>query len=146
MNSNLVRTILTSLGGFSALIPLLPGILGCVALATGSFDCTNSFVGPQFAVYLSIGLLIVTNLVKKFEGSTFFGSPADGFRTLTNWGAIAIMAASAIFGCVTDSVSGALSCSGTWLGPQWAGLIAAVLIGLNQVVKSLDGTTLTKPV
>jgi hypothetical protein len=68
------------------------------------------------------------------------------FRTLLTWAAIIIPAAAVVFGCSTDALTGAIDCSSSWLPPNYAVLASSGFLILNQVIKALDGTTLTKPV
>lgn len=64
MNSNLFRTIL------NALAVVIPGIvifLGCTSdPITSSVDCSNSWLGAQWAVGLGIFFVVLNLLVKAF--------------------------------------------------------------------------------
>lgn len=68
------------------------------------------------------------------------------FRTILTWLAIIVPAVSVLFGCATDAVSGAVTCTASWLPPQYAVAVSSILLILNQAIKAMDGTTLTKPV
>jgi len=65
---------------------------------------------------------------------------ANFIRTMLTWAAIAVTAVTTIFGCTTD-ISGVMNCSASWLSPQWAGTITAVLLILNQLMKAAQGGT-----
>lgn len=67
-------------------------------------------------------------------------------RTILTWLAIIIPPVSVALGCSTDAVSGAITCSASWLPPQYAVIASSVLLILNQVIKAFDGTTLTQPI
>ena len=64
---------------------------------------------------------------------------ANFIRTLLTWGAIVVTAATSIFGCTADVVTGAYNCAGSWLPPQYAGFITVGLLVVNQILKAFQG-------
>lgn len=142
MNSNLIRTLLTI--GAAALV-LLPVFLGCTLLESGSFDCSASILPPQFAGLGAMVLLALSMVIKAFDGTGLFSTSSTTFRTVLSILGFAVTAVTIFAGCSADA-AGAITCTASWMSPTTGAFVATVLIGLNQVVKTFDGTTLTKPV
>lgn len=143
MNTNLIRTVLT-IG--AALMILLPVFLGCTQGADGSFDCTKSILPPALAGLASISLLALGMVIKAMDGTGLFSTTSTGFRTVLTILGIVVMAVTVLAGCSTDVLTGAITCSASWLSPKMGAVLAFILLGLNHVIKAYDGTTLTKPV
>lgn len=143
MNSNLFRTLLTFAAAAAVLLPVF---FGCTSIADGSFDCSASWIGPKLAGFLAMALMGIGTLVKWGDGTGLFSTSSTTFRTILTGLAFVVTLAMVVFGCSTDAVTGAIACSAGWLSPQLAGVVAGVLLGINQMVKTFDGTTLTKPV
>ena len=68
------------------------------------------------------------------------------FRSILTWLAILVPSVDLFFGCAADAVTQAFSCASSWLPPQYAVAVSSGLLVLNQIIKALDGTGLTKPV
>jgi hypothetical protein len=140
MNSNLIRTLLTS---GSAFLSIVPALVGCKAVA-GALDCTNSMVPPQYAAALALTLMAISTVIKTVDTGLF----TNGFVTLRTMLALASMVVlllGSVLGCsMTDF--GAVDCTKSWLSPVAVGLVSAGLIFINQVLKSIADHGLTKPV
>ncbi len=143
MNSNLLRTLLTIA---AAAVVLLPVFFGCATLANGTFDCSASWISPAISGVVAIVLMGLSMTVKSLDGTGLFSTTTTSFRTALTIMAFVVTAAMVFFGCAADALSGAVNCTASWLSPQMASLVAGVLLGLNQLVKAFDGTTLVKPV
>jgi hypothetical protein len=143
MNSNLVRTLLTIA---AAALVILPVFFGCTTLADGSFDCSASWISPVYSGVLATLLMLIGIAVKMMDGTGLFSTASTGFRTALTIAAFVVTTGVVVLGCSLDAVTGAVSCANSWLSPQLGALVAGVLLGLNQLVKAFDGTTLTKPV
>lgn len=142
MNSNFIRTLLM-IG--AAILVVLPVFLGCTIDAAGSFDCSASILPPQFAGLGAMALMGLSTIVKAFDGTGLFSTTSTGFRTALTVLGFVVVGITIFAGCTTDA-AGVVLCSATWLSPKMGAFAATVLIGLNQVIKAFDGTTLTKPV
>lgn len=143
MNSNLLRTLMTI--GAAALV-ILPVFFGCTLAGDGSFECGASWIGPKLSGLLAMGLMGLGMVVKWGDGTGLFSTTSTTFRTILTGLAFVVTLAMIVFGCSADAVTGAIACSAGWLGPQGGAIIAGILLGLNQVIKAFDGTTLSKPV
>jgi hypothetical protein len=143
MNSNIIRTLLTVA---AAAVVLLPVFFGCASLATGGFDCSASWVSPVYSGAIAMVLMVLGMAVKALDGTGLFSTTSTAFRTGLTVLSFVVTAAMVVAACGTDAVTGSVTCTAQWLSPQLAGLVSGVLLGLNQLVKAFDGTTLTKPV
>ncbi len=141
MNTNFTRTLLYIL---SAVVLLVPVFLGCTQELSGNFNCSNSWLPPQFASIAAMVLMVLAVVLKSFGGEGLFTTGSSTFRSILTFGGIAVTAAVVFFGCTNIGTS--IECSASWLGPFWGSLVASILLGVNLVVKKFDGTTLTKPV
>lgn len=139
MNSNFSRTLLYLL---SILALLGPVFFGCTSLPNGSFDCTMSWLPPQFAGIVAMGFMGLAVLIKAFGGEGLFTTGSTAFRSLLTFGGIIVTGVVVLLGCTNTGT--AIDCSGSWIGPLWGGVIASILLGINLVIKKFDGTTLTK--
>lgn len=63
-------------------------------------------------------------------------------RTILTWLAGVVVVIGPILGCKTDAITGAVSCAGSWIGPEWASIVAVVLLALNQLLKAFQGGTM----
>ena len=59
-------------------------------------------------------------------------------RTILSIAAVAVMAASSIFGCVTDA-AGVITCSASWMSPTTGAMVASGMVVVNLLLKAFGG-------